>query len=163
MNFNWDEFIKNKSAKLLNYISKYVKIREDAEDIMQFSFIELLKNAHKMDDQFLEQWLYRVAHNKAINLINKSKLKMKHQPAIEYDHELKQNNVDEFSDPKIDKIRACFKSLKANEALALELQFYQKKSYKEIAEIMGLTVSAVESLLVRAKKQIKKKLQDIES
>jgi DNA-directed RNA polymerase specialized sigma24 family protein len=38
----------------------------------------------------------------------------------------------------------------------LELQFYQKLSYKEIADTLNLSVSAVDSRLVRAKKKLKK-------
>ncbi len=160
---NWEEFIKNKSGKLLNYISKFVRIREDAEDIMQFSFIELLRNAHKLDELYLEQWLYRVAHNKAVNLIKKNNIHKKYAPIVEYESELNQNQELRADDSKKDKIRQCFQTLKPNEAFAIELQYYQKKTYKEIAETMGLSVSAVESILVRAKKQIKKRLQEIES
>lgn len=40
----------------------------------------------------------------------------------------------------------------------IHLQYYEKLSYKEIAKKLGITVKAVESLLVRAKKQLRKKL-----
>jgi DNA-directed RNA polymerase specialized sigma24 family protein len=42
----------------------------------------------------------------------------------------------------------------------LELQFFQNKSYKEISEITGMSFAAVESILVRAKRECKKIMKD---
>ncbi|MDP8267118.1 MAG: sigma-70 region 4 domain-containing protein, partial [Candidatus Tenebribacter davisii] len=44
--------------------------------------------------------------------------------------------------------------LKPEEALIIELQFYQKMNYKQIAETLETTQSAVDSKLVRAKKKL---------
>jgi RNA polymerase sigma factor (sigma-70 family) len=40
----------------------------------------------------------------------------------------------------------------------IQLQYYESLSYKEISERLGITVKAVESLLVRARKILRKKL-----
>ncbi|HOD54645.1 MAG TPA: sigma-70 family RNA polymerase sigma factor [Candidatus Cloacimonadota bacterium] len=159
---DWEVFIKDKAKKLYHYILKYVSYHEDAEDIVQNTFLELYKNTHKLDEEYYEQWLYRVAHNKSINLLKQNTSKRKKQGEIELSVPV--FTEDKYSDENEKKkaiIRQCFSSLKPKYALALELQFYQNKSYKEIADIMDITPSAVESLLVRAKKEMKKKLQDL--
>ena len=67
---------------------------------------------------------------------------------------------DEIRQKKLEHaIQACFRQLKPKYAMVLELQIYQKKSYKEISAITGITIPAIESILVRAKKDMKKSLQ----
>jgi RNA polymerase sigma-70 factor (ECF subfamily) len=72
--FDWEEFIKEKSKKLFYYVLKFVSTKEDAEDIVQSTFIKLLQNQHKLDGEYYERWVYRVAHNKSMNLLKKNKL-----------------------------------------------------------------------------------------
>ncbi|HNV63248.1 MAG TPA: sigma factor-like helix-turn-helix DNA-binding protein [Candidatus Cloacimonas acidaminovorans] len=49
-------------------------------------------------------------------------------------------------------------------AAVIQLQYYEKMSYKEISATLGISIKAVESLLVRAKRTLRKKiLQDKES
>ncbi|MFQ5630717.1 MAG: RNA polymerase sigma factor, partial [bacterium] len=49
-------------------------------------------------------------------------------------------------------------TLAENQRIAFALSKYEDLSYKEIADVMGTTVSAVESLLNRAKKNLQRKL-----
>ncbi|HOQ80821.1 MAG TPA: sigma-70 family RNA polymerase sigma factor [Candidatus Cloacimonadota bacterium] len=158
--FDWEEFIKEKSKKLFYYVLKFVSTKEDAEDIVQSTFIKLLQNQHKLDEEYYERWIYRVAHNKSMNLLKKNKLIWKKTEEITLS--TKAYTIDEYENKDEiikQEIRKHFLRLKEKQALALELQFYQKKTYKEIANIMGLSVPAVESLLVRAKKEMKKNMQ----
>ena len=161
--FDWELFIRDKSKKLFHYVLKLVYSAEDAEDIVQNSLIALLKNTHKLDQSHYERWLYRVAYNKSMNLLkrNKSILKKTDYIVLNYNTFTLDEYVNE-DDIKRNMIRKCFTKLKEKHALALELQFYQKKSYKEIADIMGITSSAVDSLLVRAKKEMKNIMQEKE-
>ena len=55
-------------------------------------------------------------------------------------------------------IAEVLRSLPANQRMAIVLKIYDDLPYQEIARILGCSVSAVESLLVRAKKTLKKKL-----
>ncbi|RLC52762.1 MAG: hypothetical protein DRZ79_00605, partial [Candidatus Cloacimonadota bacterium] len=66
-----------------------------------------------------------------------------------------QNNSEQQE--KLNKIiSSCMQKLKPEQAFILELQFFQKKSYKEIAEILETSESAVDSKLVRAKRKLRK-------
>ena len=56
------------------------------------------------------------------------------------------------------QISEALQSLPANQRMALVLKRYDDFSYQEIARIIGCSVSAVESLLVRAKRNLQKKL-----
>lgn len=160
---SWESFIKTKARKLYHYILKFVAHPEDAEDILQNSFIELFKNSEKLDEEYYEQWIYRVAHNKSINFLKSNTLKRKKNKAIQNETlPYFEERFEDENDIKKQKIRACFERLNQKQALALELQYYQHKSYKEISDIMDITVPAVESLLVRAKKESRKILQEMD-
>ena len=52
------------------------------------------------------------------------------------------------------QILSALRSLPANQRIAIILKKYEGLSYKEISKIMGLTVSAVDSLLIRAKRNL---------
>ena len=60
------------------------------------------------------------------------------------------------------QISDALQSLPANQRMALVLKRYDDLSYQEIAQILGCSVSAVESLLVRAKRTLQEKLKNFE-
>jgi RNA polymerase sigma-70 factor (ECF subfamily) len=60
------------------------------------------------------------------------------------------------------RIAEALRSLPANQRLALVLKTYEDLTYQEIAKILGCSVAAVESLLVRAKRTLQKKLNIFE-
>jgi RNA polymerase sigma-70 factor (ECF subfamily) len=57
-------------------------------------------------------------------------------------------------------LKASIARLPENQRIAFILSKYQELSYKEIAEVMGVTVSSVESLLFRAKANLQKDLAE---
>ena len=56
------------------------------------------------------------------------------------------------------QLKLAINKLAENQRVALILSRYQELSYKEIAEVMGVSVSSVESLLFRAKENLRKML-----
>jgi RNA polymerase sigma-70 factor (ECF subfamily) len=155
--FNWDNLVFNEGDKILNYVNKIVGELDNSKDIVQETFLACYQNLDRIDDEFLVPWLYRTAHNKAINFLKRNKRlvfgkipEIVHNDSVEDD--IKQEKLRRY-------IQSCFRKLKPKHAMVLDLQFYQKKSYKEISEITGMSVSAIESILVRAKKECKKIMQ----
>ena len=155
---NWDKLIQTESEKLLNYINKIVGEVDNSKDILQETFLACYKNIDSLDESYILPWLYRTAHNKAINFVKKHKRFIMGELPEQVHHD---NVEEELKQKKREQIiQNCFRKLKPRYAMILDLQFYQKKSYKEIAEITGMTISAIESVLVRAKKECKKIMQE---
>ena len=155
---NWELLVQSEGDKILNYIRKIVGDLDNSKDILQDTFLACYQNIDRIDTDYLLPYLYKTAHNKAINFVKKNaKFVFGKIPEIvhhdDYEQQQKQENLEKA-------IQSCFQKLKPKYAMVLDLQFYQKKSYKEIADILGTTVSAVESMLVRAKKECKKILQE---
>jgi RNA polymerase sigma-70 factor (ECF subfamily) len=71
-------------------------------------------------------------------------------------NEIPSNNAE--NEDRIKILNWALESLAENQRVAFTLSKYDEMTYKEIAEIMGTTVSAIESLIHRAKTNLKKKL-----
>nr|WP_321353490.1 sigma-70 family RNA polymerase sigma factor [uncultured Draconibacterium sp.] len=148
-----------------------VQNREDAEDIAQDVFVEVYRNINKFRaDAKLSTWLYRIAVNRSLNHIRDNK---KHKwfhsfgdEVAEKNRELLQAKTADSDEPEYDLenkqraiiLKEAINSLPQNQKVAFTLSKYEELSYQEIAEVMDLSVSSVESLLFRAKKGLQKKL-----
>nr|WP_319271947.1 sigma-70 family RNA polymerase sigma factor [uncultured Draconibacterium sp.] len=148
-----------------------VQNREDAEDVAQEVFVEVYRNIEKFrSDSKLSTWLYRIAVNRSLNHIRDNK---KHRWFQGFDDEEAAANKDllraktaDSDEPEYDLenkqraliLKEAINSLPKNQKVAFTLSKYEELSYHEIAEVMDLSVSSVESLLFRAKKGLQKKL-----
>jgi RNA polymerase sigma-70 factor (ECF subfamily) len=159
---DFEVVVEEYGRQLYGYLLRFLANRDDAEDILQEVFISFYNRMDKVDPARYSSYLYRSAHNQAINF---KKKKSRHVTLT--DGHISTLAADSDNDPeaeaKNEKIRQALQDLKPKEMLAVELKYYQNKSYDEIAEIMGSTSRAVDSLLVRAKKKLRKKMQDFEN
>ncbi len=144
---------------------------DDAEDVAQDVFIEVFRSVHNFrGNSKISTWLYRIAVNRSLNYIRDNK---KHAKLQSFDDKVKANKSelnqlvsDNTGNPELNyenKQRAILlhksmDSLPQNQRVAITLSKYEDLSNKEIAVIMNLSVSSVESLIHRAKKNLQKKL-----
>lgn len=140
---------------------------DDADDVAQEVFIEAFQSIEKFRaDSKISTWLYRIAMNKSLNFVRANKrnklllsLGLKNMPNIadeeqsfDQPHEaMMQKQRKQIMDSAID-------SLPSNQRSAFVFSKFDELSYKEISEIMEISVSSVESLLFRAKQNLQKKL-----
>jgi len=145
---------------------------EDAEDLSQDIFLEIIKsiNSFKGNSSF-STWLYRISINRSINVIRKNKRRniftnieqLFGYGADKGKTRLKEpsHNHDPFEEKEAKEfINAVIGRLPENQRIAFVLSKYEELSYKEIADIMSLSVSSVESLIHRAKINLQKMLAD---
>jgi len=146
--------------------------REDAEEIAQDVFVEVYRSIQKFKgDSSLSTWLYRITVNKSLNRIKKNKSK---NWLVFVDALFPQNEQDQVTKgsymPGPDKIlerkesagivQDILNKLPENQRIAFTLHKYEDLPHKQIAEIMSVSVPSVESLIFRAKENIKKKYSD---
>jgi RNA polymerase sigma-70 factor (ECF subfamily) len=161
--------VANYQKLVVNTCFGMVHSTEDAEDIAQEVFIEVFRSIQNFRaDAKISTWLYRIAVNRSLNFIRDNKRKKwfqsfedvvmeknsmlnsaKHHetPAAELENMQRANIIHEAID-----------SLPENQKTAFTLNKYEDLSYKEISEVMNLSVSSVESLIHRAKIGLQKKL-----
>lgn len=156
-----DEFnrvVEEYGSRIYGYLLRFLLHKEDAEDLTQSVFLSFYRQMENVDSEKYASYLFRAAHNQAVNY----KKKKHRYVSLDKVHEdsLSEPQADESQDKEKERILRALNKLKPKEKLVLELQYYQKKSYKEIAVLTGFSVQAVDSLLVRAKRKLRKYLQD---
>ena len=164
-------FLVDKYQKMvLNTCFQFVKDEDDAKDLTQDVFIEVFDSIHKFrGDSKLTTWLYRIAVNKSLNFVQRNKRKRLFGNLESFFSSGKFN--DESSDtynadkPLDDTERSkhlyqAIESLSQNQRIAFSLHNLDGISYAQIADVMNVSVSSVESLIHRAKVNLQKRLLD---
>lgn len=144
---------------------------EDAEDVAQDVFVEVFRSVENFRaDSKISTWLYRIAVNRSLNFIRdnqKRKWFQSFEDAVESKKEALNQLAKGYSDnPETELensqraliLHEAIDSLPENQRVAFTLNKYEDLAYKEISEVMNLSVSSVESLIHRAKKNLQKKL-----
>jgi RNA polymerase sigma-70 factor (ECF subfamily) len=140
----------------------------DAEDIVQKAFINLWQNPHawKAEKSKFTTWFYRVILNACHDFRRKHKRNsladvetiaraLKPTDSEQVLLELKQHELD-----KAYRLQSALAELPAAQKDALNLVIYCALPQKQAAEIMGLSLKALESSLIRAKRSLAKKLAE---
>jgi RNA polymerase sigma-70 factor, ECF subfamily len=165
------KLVENYQKLVVNTCYGLLHNREDAEDVAQDVFVEVFRSIDKFRaDAKISTWLYRIAVNRSINHLRDNK---KHRWFSSFESDVKTENkkllqlesgpADQPEFELENKQRAlilheAIGGLPENQKVAFTLSKYEDLSYQEIAEVMELSVSSVESLLFRAKKNLQKKL-----
>lgn len=165
------ELVENYQTMVINTCYGLLQDYEEAEDIAQDVFVEVYESIHKFrGDSKISTWIYRIAINKSLNAKKKNRFRRfftKIEEAFEgADNKHHENSNDLNSKPEhrfeskesTEIIKKALNNLPDNQKIAFTLHKYEDVSYKKIAEIMNLSLSSVESLIFRAKQNLKKDL-----
>jgi len=154
-----------------------------AQDIAQETLLVLWQRSSefKPEKARLTTWLHRVAHNRCIDLLRRQKRETPMPPsdlferqensALGYragDSESSSNvytattppNLEAASNDKAAVMDAALRKLPESQRTALVLTYYQNLSNREVASVMNSSTRAVESLLCRARGNLKKQLEN---
>lgn len=156
---------------VVNTCYSIVHDRHDAEDVAQEVFIEVFRSVQNFRaDAKISTWLYRISINRSLNFIRDNKklkwfqsfgdavqnrlgelgnITTSNTDLPEYELESKQRTA---------LLHEAINQLPENQKVAFTLSKYEDLSYQEISEVMNLSVSSIESLMHRAKKNLQKKL-----
>jgi len=158
---------------VVNTCRGFVYNYADAEDLAQDVFIELFESLPEFrHESKLSTWIYRIAVNKSLNHIRKKKRETIFSTIVSAfePSEKQQNFADPNSTDEADKqiksaelhrtIKEAINKLPKNQKIAFILNKYQDLSYKEVAEVMEVSLSSVESLLFRAKLNLQELLSE---
>ena len=159
---------------ILNLVYRFMGDRTQAKDLAQDVFLRVWQGAkgYRPDAKFTT-WIYRIAANLCLNELKSARRKnwfsFRHTTE-DTDNTLEETLPDKspsaedllLTKERSRQISEALQSLPANQRMALVLKRYDDLPYEEIARIMDCSVSAVESLLVRAKKALQEKLKNFE-
>jgi len=164
-------FVVDKYQRMvLNCTFKFLRNKESAEDITQEVFVEVFESINSFRaDSKLSTWIYRIAVTKSLNHLKS--LTRKKRFAVLTSLFRKDDMEEEFSSPdelnqeqlleNQDRARIlawALGKLPENQRIAFTLSKNKEMSYEEISLVLNTTVSAVESLIHRAKDNLRKRL-----
>lgn len=164
-----DEF----QQKVFGTCISFVPNAEDAEDIAQDVFVEVFNSIHKFKgDSKLSTWIYRIATNKCLEFIRKKNTKKRFgfmQSILGNETPIDRSSYfTEFNHPgiqlenkeKSEILFAAINKLPEAQRIVYTLNKVDDLSYQEVAEITQRSISSIESLLFRAKKNLQELLHD---
>jgi len=167
----FSQLLDDYQQKVFGTCISFVPNKEDAEDIAQEVFLEVFKSIAKFKgDSKLSTWIYRIATNKCLEFIRKKNTKKRFafmQTILGNEIPVdKSSYFTEFNHPGIvlenkEKSATIFKAINTlpeSQRVVFTLAKIDGKSYQEISEITGRSLSSVESIMFRAKKMLKEKL-----
>jgi len=165
----FEQLVNLYEKKVLNMCWYMLQNKEEAEDATQDIFIAVYQSKHLFKGQSqLSTWIHRITVNKCLEYIRKAKRKKRFGIHIQIDGSFMDQTIDQEKNPEqamVEKERSttflkAIQQLPENQRIAYTLHHMEEFSYKEISESMNLSLSAIESLIFRAKQQIKRKLEE---
>ena len=164
--------VENFQDRVFNTCLGVLRNAEDAEDIAQEVFVEVHRSVQNFKaESKLSTWIYRICVTKSLDHLRSKKRKKRFAfvKSIFGEHDNEPRfEIPDFIHPGVqleNKERAAYlfkaiEELPENQKVAFTLNKIECLSYQEISEVTEMSVSAVESLLFRAKQNLKKILAD---
>lgn len=145
------------SEKLYWQIRKMVLSHEDANDILQNTFLKAWSNLdHFRGDAKLSTWMYKIAVNESITFLNKQRAQQ-NVPLDDTDvHLLQTLKADEYFDGDAidEKFQKAILTLPEKQRLVFTLKYNEEMKYEEMSEILGTSVGALKASYHHAVKKI---------
>jgi len=151
------ELIGLYKERLYWHIRKIVICHEDADDVLQNTFIKVFKNIDKFKgDSKLYSWMYRIATNESITHLNKKANLNK------IDNEMLQNQLVNnleadvyFDGNEIQlKLQKALATLPQKQQLVFNMKYFDNMKYDDMSEILDTSVGALKASYHHARKKI---------
>ncbi len=161
------QLVDQYQVKVFNICMSFLHHVQDAEDVTQEVFIEIIKHIGSFrGDSKPDTWIYRIAVNRSLNHLRKNKKTKWWKPidellaivGISSEEPVVYNSEYEENEQK-NVLTQAISSLPQKQQTAFVLNKIDDLSYSEVAEVMNVSLSAVESLIHRAKLNLQKSLE----
>lgn len=150
----FDQFLTAHEKRIFRYLMGITANEQDAMDLVQAVFIAIFENFERIEEITALSYTYRVAHNKAMTFLKQKSRYISVDP--QSFAQIPQPSRPEEAD--YSALQKAVAELPPRLAAVIQLQYYERLSYKEISQRLGISLKAVESLLVRAKRILRKNI-----
>ncbi|RKR12476.1 RNA polymerase sigma-70 factor (ECF subfamily) [Maribacter vaceletii] len=148
------------SKTVFNYIYYKYGNEEKAYDAVQEAFVKLWENCSKVAPPKAKSYVYTIANNLYLNVIKAEKVRFKHRDKVATTTNESPEFLMEENQFK-EKLEAALDSLPENQRTTFLLNRIDGKKYKEIAEMEGVSVKAIEKRMHLALKSLREKIDGI--
>ena len=158
----FDAFYNEHARALRNFIYYKFGDADQSDDVLQESFIRLWKNCAKVTLDTAKGFLYRIAINLSTSLKRSEKVKLKYEErAVRSGADQESPEFRILEKEFMEKLTAAISSLPDKQREVFLMNRVEKKTYKEIAEISGVSVKAIEKTMHKALLKLRDKIGDI--
>ena len=157
---NVDEFadiMDRYEPKLTRYVVYLIHDPATAKDVVQDTFIKAYQNLNSFNPKYkFSSWIYRIAHNEAMNAIKKHRFLYSEEvddlPSKEYEQ-----NISELIDDDLLKtnVHDCLKQLETKYREVIQLVYFENMKYDDVSDVLHIPSSTVGVWLSRAKSKLK--------
>lgn len=156
----YSEVFRTHSKTIFNYIYYKFGNEEKAHDAVQEAFIKLWENCAKVAPEKAKAFVYKVANNRYLNVIKAEKVRLKYKdPEATVNKEDPEFLMEEQEFKR--KLEAALDALPENQRTTFLLNRIDGKKYREIAEIEGVSVKAIEKRMHLALKSLREEIDGI--
>ena len=152
-----DDLYRRHGAEVYRYAYAVLGNHADAEDVTQTTFL----NAYRSLEQGVRprkpsNWLLTIASNAIKQRFRQEQARPR---TVELDERLASHEADDDESPSVGELLTALSKIPPQQRQAIVLREFEGRSYAEIAEILGVTTSALETLLFRARRSLAEELQ----
>lgn len=148
--------------RLYWHIRKMVLSHDDADDVLQNTFIKVFKNIHSFNEESkLYSWMYRIATNEALTFI-KQKARKQQVDLSELQTKMADNLQfeNDFTGDEIQLLlQKAIVTLPNKQQLVFNMKYFDEMKYKDMSEILETSVGALKSSYFHAVKKIEEYLK----
>jgi RNA polymerase sigma factor (sigma-70 family) len=148
---DFDRLYRQHAASVYRYAFAVLGNRADAEDVAQQTFLKAYSAiAQGTKPRKAENWLLTIAHNEVRRHLRNGQARALE---VELDERLQQPEP-ERTEPSLADVLRALQHLPPAQRSALVMREFEGRSYAEIAQILGVSHSALESLIFRARRSL---------
>lgn len=165
----WDQLVRRHETQVYNFSLRLTGNPTDALDLMQEVFLGVYRNLHRFrGESRFSTWVFRIAHNKAIDMNRRRPLSTSLESALEESGdqvEARWQQLDDVpeQDPQavLDErqrnawIMAQMGALPLEQRLVVELKVFQSLTFEEIAELQDISANTAKTRFYTALRRLK--------
>lgn len=155
-----EQIYKLYAAAMYNICRRILGDDDDAQDLLQESFIDVFQKLPSLRDVGLfSAWIKRIVTNNCINALRKKRLETS-ELDDNYDGPLDEDDDFDYQNYQLEQVRESIKRLPEGCRTVLNLYVFEGYDHKEIAEILEISESASKAQYCKAKARIRKMLTE---
>ncbi|MDO6738638.1 RNA polymerase sigma factor [Wenyingzhuangia sp. 2_MG-2023] len=151
--------------RLYWHIRKLVVSHENANDVLQNTFVRVYKSLFSFKQQSsLHTWMYRIAYNESLRLLEKNK----NRNAISLEDVQEKHLESLFDSDYLDgseiqiKLKKALSMLSEKQRIVFQMKYYDDLKFREISDILDIKENSVKTCYYGAVKHIEKKMLEVE-
>lgn len=153
----FQKLLREYQKPLYNHIRNIVLNHDDADDVLQNTFIKVFQNLKNFKGESkLFSWMYRIATNEAITFLNQ-KAKKNNTTSEELQSKIMDNLKSDsyFDGDEIQfKLQKAIANLPEKQQLVFKMKYFEEIKYEDMSEILGTSVGALKASYHHAVKKI---------